>query len=103
MSIPFFHIIHIILMSTPTKMMRVTTDTIIAGMERVPSASVFSGMEFKYDDISRASSSFDGNIRSTVFRIRFPFPFPTYINISIMHVHCFKHISWYVLGHPHSP
>ena len=49
-------------------------------------------MQLKYDPISRAPSSLDGNIRSTVFRIYFLLPRPTFIFVPVHHVDEFEHI-----------
>ena len=53
-------------------------------------------MQLKYDPVSRAPSSLDGNIRSAVFRIDFPLPRPTFLFVSIYHVNVSEHICWSV-------
>ena len=54
-------------------------------------------MQLKYDPISRAPSSLDGNIRSTVFRIYFLLPRPTFIFIPVHHVDELEYICWNVV------
>ena len=97
MSFSLLHLVHVVLMSTPTKVMRITTSTIVAGVTRVSGVSLFSGMEFKYDNISRAPNSLDGNIRSAIFRIECSCPFPTHTAIASVHVDAFEYVSGYVL------
>jgi len=101
MPFSLLHVIHIVLMSTPPKVMRTTTSSIITAMKNLSSSLFFPCIRFQDVGIGWTAFPINSKVRSVVFGVDLSFPFPTVIITS--HGYVFEDIMWFVRpSHPAS-